>query len=43
MSSIAWIMIAWSFVGGASNCAAWEYVFMEFGYKIGNTCIQRSP
>ena len=29
MSSIAWMMIAWSFVGDVSSCAAWKYDLME--------------
>ena len=29
MSFIAWMMIAWSFVGDVSSCAAWEYDLME--------------
>ena len=29
VSSTAWMMIAWSFVGDVSSCAAWEYDLVE--------------
>ena len=34
VSSIPWMMIAWSFVGDASNCAAWEYDLMELFLSV---------
>ena len=34
VSSIAWMMIAWSFVGYVSSCAAWEYDLMELFLSV---------
>ena len=44
MSSIAWMMIAYSVVGDVSSCTAWEYDLVElYVWKIGNPWTQRCP